>query len=81
MILLTAIAREAGGLANTGEIRSAILAKPIQLQELLAMIAAGPSLAAPSSAFSDELPPRQSGGIGPAFSFPPRPNDEDGLPG
>jgi CheY-like chemotaxis protein len=40
VILLTAIAREAQGLADTGGIRSQILAKPVQLQELLSTIEA-----------------------------------------
>lgn len=38
VILLTAIAREAQTLANTGGIQSTVLAKPVQLQELLQII-------------------------------------------
>ncbi len=38
VILLTAIAREAQMLAGTGGIQSIVLAKPVQLQELLAVI-------------------------------------------
>ena len=38
VILLTGIAREAQGLAETGGIKSVILAKPVQLKELLATI-------------------------------------------
>jgi len=38
VILLTAIAREAQTLASTGGIRSVVLAKPVQLQELLSVI-------------------------------------------
>jgi CheY-like chemotaxis protein len=38
VILLTAIAREAQTLANTGGILSPVLSKPVQLQELLAVI-------------------------------------------
>jgi len=38
VILLTAIAREAQTLANTGGIRSTVLSKPVQLQELLDVI-------------------------------------------
>lgn len=38
VILLTAIAREAQTLANTGGIVSPVLSKPVQLQELLAVI-------------------------------------------
>lgn len=38
VILLTGIAREAQGLAETGGIRSVILAKPVQLKELLSTI-------------------------------------------
>ena len=38
VILLTAIAREAQTLANTGGIVSPVLSKPVQLQELLSMI-------------------------------------------
>ena len=40
VVLLTAIAREAQGLAETGGIRSRILAKPVQLNELLETIEA-----------------------------------------
>lgn len=40
VILLTAIAREAQALANMSGIQSAVLAKPVQLQELLAAIEA-----------------------------------------
>lgn len=38
VILLTAIAREAQTLANTGGIQSTVLSKPVQLQELLETI-------------------------------------------
>ena len=38
VILLTAIAREAQTLANTGGIQSTVLAKPVQLQELVQTI-------------------------------------------
>jgi CheY-like chemotaxis protein len=38
VVLLTAIAREAQALANTGGIQSLVLAKPVQLQELLSVI-------------------------------------------
>jgi len=38
VILLTAIAREAQTLANTGGIVSTVLAKPVQLQELISVI-------------------------------------------
>ncbi len=38
VILLTAIAREAQALANTGGIQSLVLSKPVQLQELLQVI-------------------------------------------
>lgn len=38
VILLTAIAREAQGLANTGGITSKVLSKPVQLMELLSTI-------------------------------------------
>lgn len=38
VVLLTAIAREAQALANTGGIQSLVLAKPVQLQELLGVI-------------------------------------------
>jgi CheY-like chemotaxis protein len=38
VVLLTAIAREAQTLANTGGIQSLVLAKPVQLQELLSVI-------------------------------------------
>lgn len=38
VILLTAIAREAQTLANTGGIQSTVIAKPVQLQELLQII-------------------------------------------
>ncbi len=38
VVLLTAIAREAQALANTGGIQSLVLAKPVQLQELLDVI-------------------------------------------
>lgn len=38
VVLLTAIAREAQALANTGGIQSVVLAKPVQLQELLEVI-------------------------------------------
>jgi CheY-like chemotaxis protein len=38
VILLTAIAREMQGLANTGDINIVILAKPVQLRELLRTI-------------------------------------------
>ncbi len=38
VVLLTAIAREAQTLANTGGIQSLVLAKPVQLQELLDVI-------------------------------------------
>lgn len=38
VILLTAIAREAQTLAGTGGIRSVVLAKPVQLEELLSVI-------------------------------------------
>ena len=37
-MLLTAIAREAQTLANTGGIQSVVLSKPVQLQELLSCI-------------------------------------------
>lgn len=40
VILLTAIAREAQALAGTGGIQSIVMAKPVQLQELLAVIEA-----------------------------------------
>lgn len=40
VVLLTGIAREAQALAETGGIRSVILAKPVQLKELLATIEA-----------------------------------------
>lgn len=40
VILLTAIAREAQTLAGTGGIQSIVMAKPVQLQELLAVIEA-----------------------------------------
>lgn len=38
VVLLTAIAREAQTLANTGGIQSLVLSKPVQLQELLSVI-------------------------------------------
>ncbi|MCB1204586.1 MAG: response regulator, partial [Verrucomicrobiae bacterium] len=38
VVLLTAIAREAQTLANTGGIQSIVLAKPVQLQELISVI-------------------------------------------
>lgn len=38
VVLLTAIAREAQGLASTGGITSTVVAKPVQLKELLALI-------------------------------------------
>ena len=38
VVLLTAIAREAQPLANTGGIQSLVLSKPVQLQELLSVI-------------------------------------------
>ena len=38
VVLLTAIAREAQALANTGGIQSLVLSKPVQLKELLSVI-------------------------------------------